>query len=205
VEEAQGDELPGGWRAFGDVGVKDRVIGYQKRRHITEQLLGTEQLDLPPHEFETQGLWLRFDDRLKRLLAEHGCDLHGSLHGLEHSLIALLPLFALCDPQDAGGASAPAHPDLGGPGIFLYDNYPGGVGICQTAYERLGELISASARSISACPCAAGCPSCVQAPRCGDMNYPLDKQGAVLAARLLLGEADQRAPERADAPARPSG
>ena len=190
VERAEEGELPGGRRAFGDVEVRDQVTGFQKRRQVTEQILGDEDLDLPPHEFETQGLWLSFDARLKQLLADHGCDVHGSLHGLEHNLIALLPLFALCDPQDAGGASAPAHPDVGGPAVFLYDNYPGGVGICQTAYERLDELIAASVTSIGSCPCAAGCPSCVQAARCGDMNWPLDKQGALLAARLLLGEQD---------------
>jgi DEAD/DEAH box helicase domain-containing protein len=180
--------LPGGRRGLGEVQVTTQVTGYQKRRQITEQLLGTEDLDLPAQEFETQGLWLTPGADLVKALAQQAHDLQGSLHGLEHNLIALLPLVALCDPQDAGGVSASAHPDLHGPAIVLYDNYPGGVGICQAAYERLAELLAASITSLASCPCEAGCPSCVQAARCGDMNWPLDKQGALLLARGLRGE-----------------
>ncbi len=192
-EQSAREDLACGTKHFGDVRVTDRVVGYQKRRQGTEQNLGTQELDLPPQEFETQGLWFGVPAELGGFLAEHGCDLAGSLHGLEHCLIALLPLFALCDPLDAGGASTVEHPDTGGPGVFLYDNYPGGVGICQAAYDRADELLAAVAKTIRECPCTAGCPSCVQASRCGDMNWPLDKKGAFLTACVLIEGRDAAA------------
>ena len=108
----------------------------------------------------------------------------GTLHALEHALIGLLPLFALCDPHDIGGVSHAHHADVGVGGIFIYDGYPGGVGICEEAYHQAEELLAAVAERIENCPCEAGCPACVQSPSCGDNNQPLDKLGAAVLAHL---------------------
>jgi len=105
---------------------------------------------------------------------------------VEHALIQLLPLFSLCDPHDVAGTSSPAHPDLEGPGIFLYDGYPGGVGICETAFERMEQLLAAVAETIATCPCESGCPSCIQTHDCGSFNQPLDKAGALALVRRWL-------------------
>lgn len=170
---------------LGELQVTEQVIGYRKRRQVTEQDLGTEPLDLPAKEFETQGLWIAVGQKELFLLAQHGRDLLGSLHAVEHALIAVVPLFVLCDERDIGGASYPSAPGMGTPAIFLYDGYPGGVGIVRAAFQRLGEILAATADLIAACPCEAGCPSCIQSAGCGDGNWPLDKAGAAeLAAHL---------------------
>ena len=180
--------LPGGAEAcLGELEVKSQVIGYSRRRQITEQELGQFPLNLPPSSYETVGVWIKLGEGDVGLLQDGGHDLMGAIHALEHALIQLLPLFALCDPHDVGGSSHNHHPDLGGPGIFLYDGFPGGVGICESAFERLGELVAAVADTIAACGCEEGCPSCVQAPDCGDGNRPLDKQGALALARRWAG------------------
>ena len=103
----------------------------------------------------------------------------GALHATEHAQIAVLPLIAMCDRWDIGGLSTNFHPQTGGPTIFLYDGHPGGVGITRTAYARFEELCADARRLIAECPCASGCPSCVQSPKCGNLNEPLSKAGAL--------------------------
>ncbi len=196
-EEHQKTELPGGPAWLGEVRVSERVTGYAKRRPFGEGTIGTETLDLPPQEFDTIGLWLGVSRGTEAGLAEAGADLAGGLHAVEHAMIALLPLFALCDPQDVGGVSHPAHPDLQGPGLFIYDSYPGGVGIAEAAFERLPDLMAATHSAIAECGCDDGCPQCVQSHRCGDMNWPLDKRGALIIAADLAGLDAAPPPERA--------
>jgi DEAD/DEAH box helicase domain-containing protein len=106
----------------------------------------------------------------------------GSLHATEHAQIAVLPLIAMCDRWDIGGLSTNAHPQTGGPTIFIYDGHPGGIGITRLAYQRFEELCRDAHRLIAECPCESGCPSCVQSPKCGNLNEPLSKAGA----RVLL-------------------
>ena len=110
----------------------------------------------------------------------------GALHATEHAQIAVLPLIAMCDRWDIGGLSTNFHPQTGVPTIFLYDGHPGGIGITRTAFARFEELCQDAHRLIAECPCASGCPSCVQSPKCGNLNEPLHKAGArALLARLL--------------------
>jgi len=171
---------------LGELSVCTTVVGYRKRRQITEQELGQEPLDLPAQTFDSIGAWITIGSRELQALAEGDCDVMGSLHALEHALIALLPLFALCDPQDVGGVSHLRHQDTAAPSIMIYDGYPGGVGICEVAYDRFGELLRATVETIENCPCEEGCPSCVQSPSCGAGNQPLDKRGAVILGKALL-------------------
>ena len=123
---------------------------------------------------------------IARRVAGRGLHFHGGLHALEHAAIGILPLFAMCDRMDIGGLSTPSHPDTGRAQIFIYDAFPGGVGIAEKGFEILGELWRATLSAIEECLCEAGCPSCVQSPKCGNNNEPLDKEAAVVILRGLL-------------------
>ncbi len=113
----------------------------------------------------------------------------GSLHATEHAQIAVLPLIAMCDRWDIGGLSTNLHPQTGTPTIFIYDGHPGGIGITRTAFARFEELCEDARRLIAGCPCASGCPSCVQSPKCGNLNEPLHKAGALALLERLLANA----------------
>lgn len=176
--------LPGAVRCLlGDIEVTTQVTGYQKLQQLTERLLESRELDLPPETFETVGVCVAATEEDVKALAEAGRDLLGSLHALEHAMIAVLPVFAHCDSRDVGGVSTPLHPDLRAPIVCVYDGHPGGVGIAEAAWDRITELLVATAELIEGCPCPDGCPNCVQDPDCGSSNKPLDKWGAALLAR----------------------
>jgi DEAD/DEAH box helicase domain-containing protein len=188
--------LQGGTAFLGELAVREQVIGFKRLRLFTEEVLSAEVLDLPADEFETVGFWICVDDELVGELDEREFHLMGSLHASEHAIIALMPLVAMTDPDDLAGISyAPWHPDTRRPTIFVYDAFPGGAGFSETAFERLTELLKRTKETIARCPCKAGCPSCVQSPRCGSENRPLDKWGAAyLLARLLGAPIDAAAP-----------
>ena len=167
--------------SFGEVTVTDTVLGYQRKRFADHEHVELVALDLPPTAFATQALWFEPDaDQLDCELPLEA--LLGALHATEHAQIAVLPLIAMCDRWDIGGLSTNLHAQTGGPSIFIYDAHPGGIGIARCAFARFEELCEDAARLIGECPCADGCPSCVQSPKCGNLNEPLSKSGA----RLLL-------------------
>ncbi len=177
-------EMGSGARALlGEISITSRVIGFRKIRQVTEQQLGSEELDLPASTIETVGLAIAPGEEDVCALAEANADLMGALHALEHAIIALLPIFAFCDTRDVGGVSEAEHADLEGPVVSIYDAHNGGVGIVEAAYERLDDLLAAVVEQIECCPCEDGCPECVQAPNCGNANQPLDKKGALFLAR----------------------
>ncbi|NLO08079.1 MAG: DEAD/DEAH box helicase [candidate division WS1 bacterium] len=193
-------QTPSGSRVLlGDLQIEWRVIGYVRVRPATEQELGRFPLELPADTIETVGLTIAPGEADIEALAAGGYDLMGTLHALEHAMIALLPIFAFCDIQDVGGISEIEHEDLKGPVLSVYDWYDGGVGIAEIAYERLDDLLRAVAEQIECCPCEDGCPECVQAAACGNDNVPLDKAGALLLARRLVGE-ERRAVSRTERP-----
>jgi DEAD/DEAH box helicase domain-containing protein len=169
---------------FGQVRVTQQVIGYTRKQQFSETVLGVEYLDLPAQSFETTALWFEVPAELAHHLSERGLHFHGGLHALEHAAIGILPLFAMCDRMDIGGLSTPQHPDTGKPQVFIYDAFPGGVGIAEKGFDILEELWRTTLSAIEECPCQAGCPSCVQSPKCGNNNEPLDKE----AAAVILGE-----------------
>lgn len=173
---------------FGLVRVTQQVIGFQRRQQFTEALLSEETLDLPPSSFETQALWFEVSPDTQRMVMGQGLDFAGGLHGVEHACIGILPLFALCDRNDIAGLSSPAHPDTGLPQVFIYDGYPGGVGIARKGYELIEELWQRTLEVVRECPCEAGCPSCIHSPKCGNNNEPLDKQATILILERLLGD-----------------
>jgi DEAD/DEAH box helicase domain-containing protein len=154
--------------------VTDEVESYRRIRLPRHELLDQRPLDLPPMTFHTEGLWFTVDDELLRDLD----DPLGTLHAAEHTLISVLPLHAMCDRWDIGGLSIGHHPGTGQPTIFIYDGHPGGVGLTRQGYLRFEQLVSDALSVIRDCGCEDGCPSCVQSPKCGNLNEPLSKRGA---------------------------
>jgi DEAD/DEAH box helicase domain-containing protein len=172
---------------FGTVAVTEHVIGFRKKQQFTETVLGEEYLDLPPTKFETRAMWWDIPPAVVNAVRRRRLDFLGGIHAAEHAAIGILPLFAMCDRWDLGGLSTPSHADTHRPQIFIYDGYPRGVGITEKGYELLLDLWQATLEAIADCPCEAGCPSCIQSPKCGNNNEPLDKQAAIIILRRLLG------------------
>jgi len=167
---------------LGEVEVSTQVVGFLKKRPLSNETVGEETLDLPPQRFDTVALWFGVPQAVVACILRERRDLAGGLHAVEHAAIAILPLFAMCDRDDLGGVSTPLHPDVGKPQVFIYDAHPGGVGIAEEGYRRVEELWRATLRAVEECPCDGGCPGCVQSPKCGNNNYPLDKN---VAAEML--------------------
>jgi DEAD/DEAH box helicase domain-containing protein len=163
---------------FGRVSVTEQVVGYARKAVRDGATLDVVPLLMPETTFETEAIWfcpepehLEGMEQMPKLL--------GALHAAEHSLIALLPLWAMCDRWDIGGLSTNVHYQTGRPTIFVYDGHAGGVGITERGFERFEDWVDDTTRMLRRCPCAAGCPSCVQSPKCGNLNEPLDKAGAL--------------------------
>jgi DEAD/DEAH box helicase domain-containing protein len=173
--------------SFGEVSVTDTVLAYQRKRLGDHTPLDLLALDLPPVSFDTQALWFELPSSDGGAVGELPLEsLLGALHATEHAQIAVLPLIAMCDRWDIGGLSTNFHPQTGHPTIFIYDGHPGGIGISRSAFLRFEELCEDARRLISECACAAGCPSCVQSPKCGNLNEPLSKAGALMLLESLL-------------------
>jgi DEAD/DEAH box helicase domain-containing protein len=164
---------------FGEVSVTEQVLAFQRKRLSDHQVIDMEGLELPETNFPTQALWYVLGDEHVGPGVLPPEVLLGALHAAEHCQIAVLPLLAMCDRWDIGGLSTNVHFQTGRPTIFIYDGYPGGVGIARRGFEQFELLVADAAKLIGECPCADGCPSCVQSPKCGNLNEPLHKQGAL--------------------------
>ena len=171
---------------FGDVEVTSHVLTFLKKRQFTEEIIGEEPLNLPPQVFLTRALWFDLPQKAIDSIADAGLDFHGGLHACEHAAIGILPLFALCDRNDIGGVSTPFHSDTGRAQIFIYDAYPGGIGIAEKGFELISKLWQATLKVVRECPCVDGCPSCIQSPKCGNNNQPLDKKAALMFLQELV-------------------
>ncbi len=172
---------------LGRLKVTERVMGYERKRLGSQELLGADPLELPSSSFETVGLWWQVPRALEETLRLAGRHFLGALHASEHAGISLCPLLALCDRGDIGGISYPYQPQVGSGAVFIYDGHPGGIGIAARIFGDLPGLLSRVIELIEGCPCEEGCPSCIQSPKCGNGNRPLDKQGASRVLGLLLG------------------
>ncbi len=171
----------------GELRVTETVTGYEKRGLTGQELMGVFPLDLPPQTFETRGLWLEIEPEIKAYVEAKGGHFMGGIHAIEHGAIGIFPLFALCDRNDIGGICYPFHTQVGKSAIFIYDAYPGGVGLAGHAFEIIEDLLEKTLEHIRTCECEDGCPSCIHSPKCGSGNKPLDKQAAVLIIECLLG------------------
>jgi DEAD/DEAH box helicase domain-containing protein len=171
--------------SFGRVTVTEQVVGYQRKSVRTQETIDLVPLLMPETAFDTEAIWylpepaqLEGLDDLPKLL--------GALHAAEHAMIAILPLWAMCDRWDIGGLSTNVHFQTGRPTVFVYDGHAGGVGITARGFEAFEGWVEDTARLLAGCPCEQGCPSCVQSPKCGNLNEMLDKSSALTLLRRLL-------------------
>ena len=171
--------------SFGRVSVTEQVVGYQRKSIRDQSTLELVALDMPQTSFETEAVWyLPEADQLAGL--EQMPQLLGTLHAAEHAMIAILPLWAMCDRWDIGGLSTNLHFQTGRPTIFVYDGHTGGVGITERGFDVFEGWAEDTAKMLDGCPCESGCPSCVQSPKCGNLNEPLDKAGALELLNRML-------------------
>ncbi len=173
---------------LGRLRVTEHIIAYEQRRLFSQELLATNPLELPPQTFETVGFWMELEPIVARHIQAAGLHYMGGIHAVEHAAISMFPLFALCDRNDIGGISCPQHPQVGKGAIFIYDGYPGGIGLSEQGYEIILDILSRTRDLIAACPCTEGCPGCIHSPKCGSGNKPLDKQAALAVLGYLLGD-----------------
>jgi DEAD/DEAH box helicase domain-containing protein len=173
--------------SFGAVSVTEQVIAYQKRSIRDQEVLNLVPLELPETTFETEAVWFLPEPAM--LAGLEDARLLGALHAAEHSMIALLPLWAMCDRWDIGGLSTNIHFQTGRPTIFIYDGHAGGVGIAERGFAQFEGWVADTQRLLAGCPCESGCPSCVQSPKCGNLNEFLDKAGALVLLQRMLAAA----------------
>jgi DEAD/DEAH box helicase domain-containing protein len=171
--------------SFGRISVTERVVAYQKKSIRDQSTLETVELDLPETSFETEAIWYLPEPEQLEGLAKMP-KLLGTLHAAEHSMIALLPLWAMCDRWDIGGLSTNIHFQTSRPTVFIYDGHSGGVGITERGFAAFEGWVEDTARMLEGCPCSDGCPSCVQSPKCGNLNEMLDKDGALTFLRRMV-------------------
>jgi DEAD/DEAH box helicase domain-containing protein len=172
---------------LGKLKVTEKITGYEKRRASGQELIGVFPLELPPQIFETVGLWVEIEPVIMKMIEDKGLHFMGGIHAIEHSAISLFPLFAICDRNDIGGISYTFHPEVEKSAIFIYDGYPGGIGLARRGFEVIFQLLTSTLELIKACPCENGCPACIYSPKCGSGNKPLDKHAAILILEVLTG------------------
>ncbi|HEY9294715.1 MAG TPA: DEAD/DEAH box helicase [Microlunatus sp.] len=183
IEEQRSRPLGGGLLHFGDVDVFSQVIGYLRRDEVTGDVWDETPLDMPERRLRTKSVWWTFDPAKLDLSA---MQLGSAAHAAEHTAIGLLPMFAPCDRWDIGGLSTILHPDTGQLTVFVHDGHPGGAGFAERGYEVAEEWWQATLERLRSCDCAAGCPSCIVSPKCGNANQMLDKQAAIWLLEALL-------------------
>ncbi|WP_083275999.1 DEAD/DEAH box helicase [Pseudonocardia sp. HH130630-07] len=191
--------------SFGATTVTSQVVAY-RRRAPDGTVLDRIALDLPAQSLDTRSVWYSIEPEALERAGLDETRLPGALHAAEHAAIGLLPLFAICDRWDIGGLSTALHPDTGLPTVFVHDGHPGGAGLAERGHEVLLRWLSATRSAVHDCECPSGCPSCVQSPKCGNGNNPLDKAGAVQVLDLVLAAVGEPGHDHGEVPpARPSG
>lgn len=163
---------------FGRLKVTETVTGYEKKLIKGQRLLGIIPLDLPPLVFETEGIWIEIPNAIQKNCEARQLHFMGGIHAVEHAAIGILPLMVMTDRNDLGGISIPFHPQVGSAAVFVYDGFPGGIGLSKRAFELSDLLPSKTLDVIKNCPCDHGCPACVHSPKCGSGNRPIDKYAA---------------------------
>jgi DEAD/DEAH box helicase domain-containing protein len=176
--------------SFGTVRVTSQVVSFLRRRLVTGEVLGEQPLDLPPRELVTKAVWWQAGADVLELAGVAPADQPGALHAAEHAAIGMLPLLATCDRWDVGGVSTALHPDTGMPTVVVHDGHPGGAGFAERGFAVMRQWLQATHDAVRSCGCTSGCPSCVQSPKCGNGNEPLDKAAALRVLALVLRAAD---------------
>jgi DEAD/DEAH box helicase domain-containing protein len=174
--------------SFGRVRVTEKVTGYQKRHNVTQKLISTTSLVLPEQIIETESLWVDIPKTTVTFIEQGKYHFMGAIHAMEHAMIALFPLLVLCDRNDIGGISCPLHEQTETASVFVYDGYPGGVGLAKEAFRKMDSLLMQTEKTIASCPCNTGCPSCVHSPKCGSGNRPIDKKACLVLLTEIMKE-----------------
>lgn len=178
---------------LGEVQVTNQVVSFVRRRLYSNELIDEVPLDLPVQRLRTVAVWYAVPEHVLDAAGIAPRDVPGAAHAAEHAAIGMMPLLAMCDRWDVGGVSTALHPDTGACTVFIYDGYPGGAGFAARSYADGERHLRATLETIQACPCQHGCPSCVQSPKCGNGNEPLDKRGALALLAAVLDPAVQPA------------
>lgn len=192
IDVRESKELPGCRVHRGKVKVTETFHSFERRRVFTQELLSVEPLELPPVSFITDSVWIELPNIMAEHLAKDELHFMGGIHATEHAAISLIPLFALCDRNDVGGISFTKHKQLPEGAIFFYDGYPGGAGIATFVFGIMDDVLRRTEQLITDCPCEEGCPSCIQSPKCGSGNKPLDKRAALRVLNILQSEPETR-------------
>jgi len=188
ILERQASKRIGEFNAgLGRLKVTVRIRGYQKKRLFDGEPLSQHPLEMPPLVFETIGFWIELPAALPAAYSQQGLHFMGGIHATEHATIALFPLLTIADRDDIGGISYTGHPQIGGPAVFVYDGVPGGAGLAVQGFEEIESLVDRTLELVEGCPCEDGCPACIQSPKCGNGNKPLDKAAALLTLKLIGG------------------
>jgi DEAD/DEAH box helicase domain-containing protein len=172
--------------SLGEVEVTNQVVSYQRRRLLSGEVIDTVPLDLPERILRTVAVWWTITPEALDEAGIPELEWPGALHAAEHASIGLLPLLATCDRWDIGGLSTALHPDTSLPTVFVYDGHPGGAGFAERAFDVASTWLTATRAAIRGCRCDSGCPSCVQSPKCGNGNNPLNKPAAAHVLTLVL-------------------
>jgi DEAD/DEAH box helicase domain-containing protein len=179
--------------SFGTVHVHTQVTSFL-RRLPSGEVIGTHPLELPLRTLNTRAVWWTMPVEWLAAAGVAEVDIPGSAHAAEHAGIGMLPLVATCDRWDIGGVSTALHPDTGLPTIMVYDGHPGGAGFAERAFDSFEEWLRSTLETVGSCRCESGCPGCVQSPKCGNGNEPLDKSGAIRLLRAVLASAPSASP-----------
>ncbi|MGM0365482.1 MAG: DEAD/DEAH box helicase [Actinomycetota bacterium] len=183
IEKMAGQKKDGFSINLGKIRVVETFFGYKIIKY--DKTIGSLSLDLPPLEFDTVGFWFTIPQNIKGILNDSGLDFSGGIHGIEHGMIALMPLMVMCDRWDIGGVSYPFYAPNQKPSIFIYDAYEGGIGLSEKAFELFEKLVLMTYELVRDCSCENGCPACIYSPKCGNENQPLDKQASEIILDVL--------------------
>jgi len=170
---------------FGRLKVTDQTTGYEKWDISSRRMLHVTKLDLPPHIFETEGLWFRIPQKAQLEAEEQYFHFMGGIHAIEHAMIGIFPLVVMADRNDLGGISITYHEQLGHAAVFVYDSSPGGAGLTRQAFQKIEVLLHHTLNIILSCKCENGCPRCVHSPKCGSGNRPIDKNSALFLLKTI--------------------
>lgn len=171
---------------FGRLKVTDQVSGYEKIHIHGKKRINIISLDLPPQIFETDGIWIEIPQQVQESVEKEMMHFMGGIHAVEHTMIGICPLLVLTDRNDFGGISIPFHPQVQSAAVFVYDAFPGGIGLCKEVYVYAEKMLLQTLKAIESCPCETGCPACVHSPKCGSGNRPIDKLSAVYILKKII-------------------
>jgi len=184
LEEIEHKKISNFSVSFGKVEVNEQYVRYRIKKY--DKVVGWENLDLPPLNFKTMGLWFTVPEDIREKIKNENLDFDGGLHGIEHAMIGIMPFHVMCDRWDIGGVSASNHPETMKPTVFIYDGFEGGIGLTEKAFELIIEIVKMTLELVRDCKCEDGCPACIYSPKCGNENKPLDKNATVLILDELL-------------------